>query len=107
MIHQVKGYTKYYPVLALFVALFSFGFLMPDIQAQDFTKYQNFDEITNSIKSLVNSNKNIAKLESIGKTLEGRDIWLVTVANSRGVPTDERPGLFIGANFEGDHLIGS
>ena len=75
--------------------------------AQDFSKYHTYDELTRALRLMINDHKNIAKLESIGKTLEGRDIWLVEIANPKGVPVEQRPALFIGANFEGDHLIGS
>ena len=75
--------------------------------AQDYTDYQNFEEMTRSLQDLVNSNKNIATIESIDKTLEGRDLWLVTIASKTGPPIDKRPALFVGGNFEGDHLVGS
>ena len=81
--------------------------IIPSLNAQDYTKFQTYDQMTKSLQDFVNSNKNIAKLESIGKTTEGRDLWLVTIANSKGTPVAERPGLLIGANFEGDHLFGS
>lgn len=74
---------------------------------QDVSKYHSYDEMTAALKKAVSSHKNIARLESIGKTLGERDIWLVEIANPDGVPLDRRPALFIGANFEGDHLIGS
>ncbi|MEZ5001180.1 MAG: M14 family metallopeptidase [Bacteroidales bacterium] len=79
----------------------------PAAISQDISSYHNYDDMTKELKSLVAANKNIAKIESIGKTLGGRDLWVVTIANPAGVPVDERPGMFIGANFEGDHLIGS
>ncbi len=79
----------------------------PAAVSQDFSSYHNYDEMTKELKSLVNANKSIAEIESIGKTIEGRDLWLVTIANPDGAPVDERPGMLIGANFEGDHLIGS
>ncbi len=77
--------------------------------AQDFTEYdyQNFEDMTRSLQSLVSANKDIAAIESITKTLEGRDLWLVTIANKKGIPLEKRPALFIGGNFEGDHLVGS
>lgn len=75
--------------------------------AADYTKYHNYAEFTKALKDLVNSHKNIAKIKSIGKSLEGRDIWAVEIANPSGVPVDKRPGIFIGGNFEGDHVIGS
>ncbi|MBU1014181.1 MAG: hypothetical protein KKG99_14380 [Bacteroidetes bacterium] len=79
----------------------------PAAVSQDFSTYHNYDAMTKELKRLVNENKGIAKIESIGKTLEGRDLWVITIANPEAVPVAERPGMFIGANFEGDHLIGS
>jgi len=75
--------------------------------AQDFSKYHTYAEMTAIVQALANANKTLVKLESIGKTLEKRDIWALQIANPAGVPLAERPGLLIAANFEGDHLIGS
>jgi hypothetical protein len=82
-------------------------FLPGETAAQEYTNYQNFEDMTRSLQGMVSSNKDIAAIESIGKTLEGRDLWLVTIANKKGTPLDNRPALFIGGNFEGDHLVGS
>ena len=69
--------------------------------------YLTYDELINAVKTLVDSHKDFAKVESIGKTAEGRDLWVLTIAKAGTVPVAERPGLLIAANFEGDHLIGS
>jgi len=88
-------------VLAMFILCVSAGF------AQDFSKYHTYAELTSMLQGMATSHANIAKLQSIGKTLGGKDIWLLEIANPAGVPVKERPALFIGANLEGDHLIGS
>ncbi|MCX6577610.1 MAG: M14 family metallopeptidase [Candidatus Aminicenantes bacterium] len=75
--------------------------------AQDFSKYHNYAEMTAMLQNLANANKNLVKLESIGKTLEKRDLWVLQIANPGGAPLAERPALLIAANFEGDHLVGS
>ncbi len=75
--------------------------------AQDFSKYHSYDEMTAMLEDVVDRHRDIARLESIGKTLEGRDVWLVEIANTEGVPVGERPALFIGGNLEGDQVIGS
>ncbi len=75
--------------------------------AQDFSKYHNYAEMTAMLQNLANANKNLVKLESIGKTLEKRDLWVLQIANPAGVPLADRPALLIAANFEGDHLVGS
>jgi len=75
--------------------------------SQDFSAYHSYDNLTRELKSLVNANSSIASIESLGQSSQGRDIWLVTIGNRSGTPLDERPGMLISANFEGDHLIGS
>jgi len=88
-------------VIGVLILSFSIG------STQDFAQYHPYDELTQMLRDMADSHSNIAKLKSIGKTLEGRDLWLMEIANPAGVPVEQRPALFIGANFEGDHLIGS
>ncbi len=75
--------------------------------AQDFTKYHSYAEMTSALQTMVNTHKSVARLESLGKTLGGRDIWAVEIANPSGIPLEDRPALLVVANFEADHLIGS
>jgi len=103
----VRYVIKCKPVITITIVIMGMLVFAPAVLSQDFSSHQNYDELTNELKRLVNANKDIAKIESIGKTLEGRDLWVVTIANPDGVQVDERPGMFIGGNFEGDHLIGS
>jgi hypothetical protein len=82
--------------------------LLPSMgAAADFSKYHTYQELSAELKAIVAANPTIARIASIGKTREGRDIWAVELANPAGTPLDQRPGLLVAANFEGDHLIGS
>jgi hypothetical protein len=92
------------PVLLAVTALLAVSGLG---QAQDFSKYHNYAELTAMVQGLAKANPQIVKLESLGKTLEKRDLWVLQIANPAGVPVAERPALLIAANFEADHLIGS
>ena len=73
----------------------------------DLTKYHNYQELAAALSAAAAAHPGLARLESIGKTSEGRDIWVIQIANPAGTPVDQRPALLIAANFEGDHLIGS
>ncbi|MCX6538036.1 MAG: M14 family metallopeptidase [Acidobacteria bacterium] len=75
--------------------------------AADTTKYHTYAELSAALKAAVTAHPNLATLVSIGKSAEGRDIWAIEIANASGTPVDQRPGLLIAANFEGDHVIGS
>lgn len=66
--------------------------------------YLTFDRLTSEIQALAGPN---IRVESIGQSREGRDIWLVEIANPSGTPVDQRPGILVAANFSGDHLVGS
>ncbi|MCR4883169.1 MAG: hypothetical protein K6A68_06345 [Clostridiales bacterium] len=52
-----------------------------------FDHYLRYDEMTDWLHRLVAAHPDLALLESIGKTYEGRDIWLITVTDfSSGKP---------------------
>jgi len=75
-------------------------------RAQEFAKYRNYAELTSAIQGLAGTYKSLARVSSIGKTLGGRDIWVLEIANPAGVPVKDRPALLVAATFEGDHLVG-
>ncbi len=70
-------------------------------------KYHSYQELTAALKAAVAAHPELARVVSIGKTREGRDIWAVEIANAKGTPVGQRSGLLVAANFEGDHVIGS
>jgi hypothetical protein len=96
------GRVRAVVLAAMLVWLFA-----PAATAADFAKYHTFQELTAELKAIAAVNPSIARIASIGKTREGRDIWAVEIANPAGVPLDQRPALLIASNFEGDHLVGS
>ena len=72
----------------------------------DAGKYRSYQELTAVLKAAVAAHPDLARLASIGKTREGRDIWALEIANPKGVPVEQRPALLVAATLEGDHLIG-
>ncbi len=69
--------------------------------------YHNHSTLTNALKQLASKNPQIAKLTSIGKTLKGRDIWMMQISGTKGLSQNEKQALLICGNLEGDHVIGS
>lgn len=68
--------------------------------------YRDYAELTKAVKDLAAEHNQVVKLSSIGKTLQGRDIWLLRISGVEGQPL-EKQALLIAANLEGDHIIGS
>ena len=68
--------------------------------------YLNQDALTRELRNLVSSSSS-ATMTSLGKTIGGRDIWVVQIANAGGMPAKDRPGVLMVANLEGDQLVGS
>ncbi|HEC89282.1 MAG TPA: hypothetical protein ENI44_01720, partial [Thermoplasmatales archaeon] len=55
-------------------------------------KYYTYQSMTNLLYSLAENYSNIMMLKSIGKTYEGRDIWMVKLSDNPDVEEDE-PGV--------------
>ncbi|MFH0991352.1 MAG: M14 family metallopeptidase [bacterium] len=68
------------------------------------SKYYPYDEMTKAIKTLASAHSDIVKLESIGKTLKGRDIWALAIR--KGNPDDDRAMLVVGGT-EAVQIAGS
>lgn len=75
--------------------------------AAEIPGYHSYDALTEALREAVNAHPNLARMTSVGTTIEGREIWVVELGSDSGTPLSERPALFIGANFEGNQLVGS
>ena len=65
----------------------------------DFRKrYLNYAELTAIFESWASAYPDITRLQSIGKTAEGRELWLLTIGSQ---PDETRPAVWDNAsNFE-------
>ncbi|XP_033106903.1 carboxypeptidase A2-like [Anneissia japonica] len=59
----------------------------------DHTRYHTYDEITAWLKTLVQRHNNIASLFTIGKTFEGRDMYVIKITSDTG--GNKKPGIWI------------
>ncbi len=69
--------------------------------------YHNYQALTQALKNIVGKNTKIAKLKSIGKSLQGRDLWMVQISGTQGGTPEEKQALLVVGNLEGDHVVGS
>lgn len=69
-----------------------------------FDHYFRYDELTNLLKAFAKEYPKLVQLDSIGKSYEGRDIWLATVTNTDTSPANEKPALWVDANIHASEV---
>ncbi len=69
---------------------------MPDIR---FDTYYRYDDLPSHIQAFAEESPTLMQVESIGKSSEGRDIWLATVTNLETGPDNEKPALWVDGNI--------
>ncbi|MDT8286907.1 MAG: M14 family metallopeptidase, partial [Elusimicrobiales bacterium] len=76
-----------------------------DFPSQD-AAYHNYREMYDRLKALETANSDVASLFSIGKTVEGREIWTLRINSSaKGTRPSSKPGaVFQGAHHAREHL---
>jgi murein tripeptide amidase MpaA len=69
--------------------------------------YYTYDVLTALLHELVGAHPDLAEIESIGKSLEGRELWLVTLTNKQTGPVLEKPAYWIDGNTHAGEVTGS
>jgi murein tripeptide amidase MpaA len=72
-----------------------------------FDRFYRYDELTEILQGWAEERPELYALDSIGKSFEGRDIWLATLTNSETGPHLEKPGFLIEANIHAVEVTGA
>src|SRR5688572_11400791 len=72
-----------------------------------FDQFYRHHELTRLLQDYAAALPGLVQLESIGRSHEGRDIWLVTVTNSVTGRADEKPALWVDGNIHAAELTAS
>ncbi|MCX6118444.1 MAG: DUF2817 domain-containing protein [Proteobacteria bacterium] len=67
--------------------------------------YTNYVALTDEMKRLANTFPDISRLESVGKSIQGRELWMMKVSTSFD-QNIYKPKLIYIANMHGDEVIG-
>lgn len=70
-------------------------------------KYYDHGGITEICKKIAAAYPDLAKLESIGKSFEGRDIWMLTITNFKKGDEKTKPGMYIDGNIHSNEIQGA
>jgi murein tripeptide amidase MpaA len=69
---------------------------MPDVRFDTYYRYEN---LTRILWEYVEAYPQLLRIESIGKSYEGRDIWLVTATNFETGEDKQKPALWVDGNI--------
>ena len=75
--------------------------------AVDFDRYYRYEELTSLLRSYESENPGLVQMESIGKSHEGRDIWLMTVTDTSAGPASEKPAFWADGNIHASEVSAS
>jgi murein tripeptide amidase MpaA len=72
-----------------------------------FNQYYRYDELSKLLQAYAEEYPKLLQLESIGKSHEGRDVWLMTATNFETGPDTEKPALWVDGNMHASEVAAS
>ncbi len=72
-----------------------------------FDRYCRYEELTQLLQAYAREHPKLLKLVSIGKSHEGRDVWLVTATNFEAGPDTEKPAIWVDGNLHASEVAAS
>src|ERR687895_513196 len=73
----------------------------------NFDAYLRYGELTRALHALAEEHPRFCKVESIGKSYEGREIWLAELTNAETGPADDKPAFWVDGNTHAGEVTGS
>jgi murein tripeptide amidase MpaA len=70
------------------------------------SKYYKYDELVEQMNQWHKDYPQLTKLYSIGKSYEGRDMWLIELTNKESGKSEDKPGYYIDGNFHAGEVTG-
>ena len=70
-----------------------------------FRSYHNYDEMTDFLTNINSQYPDITSLESIGQSVQGRELWVMQITDNPNVDEPEPEFKYI-ANMHGDETVG-
>jgi murein tripeptide amidase MpaA len=77
---------------------------MPELQ---FNRFYRYDQLTQILQSIAAEYPHLVKLDSLGHSFEGRDIWLLRVTCFATGDDSQKPALWVDGNIHSVELAGS
>src|ERR1041384_1819108 len=77
---------------------------MPKVR---FDRFYRYSELTRLLKDYAKEYPELIRLESIGKSHEGREVWLITATNFKSCADTEKPAFWVDGNIHASEVTAS
>ncbi|HNK62467.1 MAG TPA: M14 family metallopeptidase [Anaerolineales bacterium] len=77
---------------------------MPHVQ---FDRFYRYADLTRILKAYAKEYPNLIQLETIGKSHEGREVWMVTATNFKSGKDAEKPAIWVDGNIHATEVTAS
>uniref|UniRef100_A0A1B6EGC5 Peptidase M14 domain-containing protein n=1 Tax=Clastoptera arizonana TaxID=38151 RepID=A0A1B6EGC5_9HEMI len=94
-------FWKIIPLLLCILA----GFCTLKSDCLSFEKYHSYEEMTQFLQNISKQNSNIASLYTIGKSVLGRELWVMNITGNTSSNFD-KPNVKLVANIHGNEVVG-
>lgn len=78
----------------------------PKVQVS-WNRYNDHAAITDICKKLAAAHPDLVKLESMGKSFQGKELWIMTITNTKVGTADKKPAMYIDGNIHSNEIQGS
>ena len=72
-----------------------------------FDQYLRYEELTQTLHALAEKHPALCRVESVGRSVEGREIWLAELTNTQTGPASEKPAFWVDGNTHAGEVTGS
>ncbi len=69
-----------------------------------FNRLYDSDELADALRALVKAHPDLLALSSLGKSVEGRDLWCVTINNPKTGKDRDKPAMYVDGNIHGNEV---
>lgn len=72
-----------------------------------FNRYYTYEGLVDNLQKIAKAHPELTKLESIGKSYQGRDIWTLTVTDFSKGKAEDKPAMWIDGNIHSNEIQGA
>jgi hypothetical protein len=74
-------------------------------RAYTFDCYHSYAEVSEFLQAAADAFPDKARLESMGRSWEGRELWVMTLTDPAGGPPEEKPALWVDGGIDSDEVV--